>query len=233
MRVSHLVFVAVVSVLLQPVCLLAENRFSDAVPVSPDTHFVDRFTLKGKRSFLDGPSSRNALGNIHAVIEIPAGTLAKWEVDHHSGLMVWEQKNNRPRVIHYLGYPANYGMVPRTLLPHEEGGDGDPLDILVLGPQLPRGAIVATRLVGVLHLLDDGEVDDKLIAVVPDGIYSRVRDLPDMKKNFPGVMEIIETWFKNYKGPGRINSRGFSGVASAEARLSRAEKAFANPDTSH
>ena len=45
-----------------------------------------------------------------------------------------ELVNDNPRIINYLGYPANYGMIPETLLSRNNGGDGDPLDIVVLGP---------------------------------------------------------------------------------------------------
>ena len=46
----------------------------------------------------------------------------------------------KPREVKYLGYPGNYGMIPRTLLPKELGGDGDPLDVIVLGPAVERGS---------------------------------------------------------------------------------------------
>ena len=74
------------------------------------------------------------------MIEIPTGTTAKWEVVKPSGELRWEFDQGRPRVVRYLGYPGNYGMIPRTLLPKEEGGDGDPLDVVVLGPAVPRGS---------------------------------------------------------------------------------------------
>jgi inorganic pyrophosphatase len=110
---------------------------------------------------------RTDAGLVNVVVEIPAGTNAKWEVVKESGRLEWEQRGGRPRVFDYLAYPGNYGMVPRTLLPKELGGDGDPLDVIVLGPALERGSVVAVRLIGILELLDGGEQDDKLIAVLP------------------------------------------------------------------
>ena len=50
-------------------------------------------------------------------------------------------------------------MIPKTLLPVEDGGDGDPLDVLVLGEPLEKGSIVDVRLIGVLSMLDDGEIE--------------------------------------------------------------------------
>ena len=60
-------------------------------------------------------------GSINALIEIPAGTLKKWEFNKVSGLIELEIINNKPRIIDYLGYPANYGMIPKTLLAKKMG----------------------------------------------------------------------------------------------------------------
>ena len=112
-------------------------------------------------------------GNSNAVIEIPAGTHDKFEVSKTNGQIVQDIEQGLPRKIKYLGYPGNYGMIPKTLLPIEDGGDGDPLDVLVLGEPLEKGSIVDVRLVGVLSMLDEGEIDDKLIAVrVKNSLFS-------------------------------------------------------------
>ncbi len=65
--------------------------------------------------------ARNDDGSVNAVIEIPAGTTAKFEVDKASGALKWEYRDGRPRVIDFLGYPANYGLVPSTLLAENKG----------------------------------------------------------------------------------------------------------------
>ena len=75
---------------------------------------------------------------MHGIVEIPAGACEKWEVKL-DGVMRWDMKDGKPRHVKYLGYPCNYGMVPRTMLGKELGGDGDPLDVLMLGPAVPRG----------------------------------------------------------------------------------------------
>ena len=59
--------------------------------------------------------------------------------------MIWEFKDGKPRIVKYLGYPGNYGMVPKTLLPENLGGDGDPLDVIVLGPQVERGSVIKCK----------------------------------------------------------------------------------------
>jgi inorganic pyrophosphatase len=186
--------------------------------------------LSGPRNFVSGYPPLNADGSVNAVIEIPAGTTAKWETLHDGSAIEWEAEAGGRRVVRYLPYPGNYGMVPGTLLPQGAGGDGDPLDIIVLGDAPPRGSVVAVRLVGVLRLLDDEEQDDKLVAVVPKGPLGDVRDLDDLEQSYPGVAEILEIWFTGYKGPGRIESLGYEKAPAAERILRDAAEAYRAPE---
>ena len=165
-------------------------------------------------------------GLVNVVIEIPAGTSDKWEVEKSDGSLAWEYKNGKPRVVQYLAYPGNYGMIPRTSLPEHLGGDGDPLDVLLLGPRLARGTIIAVRPVGVLRLLDDGERDDKIIAIAASGPLSDVTDLVALDSKYPGVTEIIEIWFTHYKGPDRISSTGFGTAAEARSVVGEASRYY-------
>ena len=142
-----------------------------------DSRAGDTYTVDGELSYADGFPATNADGTINVVVEIPAGTNAKWEVDKDDGDLHWQFKQGAPRVVRYLPYPGNYGMIPSTLLPVETGGDGDPLDVIVLSPALARGAVVRARLIGVLELLDDGEQDDKLLAVLEESPLGHVDDL--------------------------------------------------------
>ncbi|HSR69414.1 MAG TPA: inorganic diphosphatase [Acidobacteriota bacterium] len=188
--------------------------------------------VEGERHFLHGYPALNPDGTVNAVIEIPAGTSAKWEVEKNSGNLHWERQGEGYRIVHYLPYPANYGMVPQTLLPAQSGGDGDPLDVVVLSPALNRGTVVAVRLIGVLRLLDGGERDDKLLAVLPGTPLGEVGDLPELERDFPGTGQVVETWFANYKGPATMVSEGLAGVEEATAMLRQAMSAYrqANPE---
>ena len=179
-------------------------------------------TLVGEKNFLSGYEPINPDKSLNVVIEIPAGTIDKWEVNKESGNMNWEIRNGKPRKVNYLGYPANYGMIPKTLLPKELGGDGDPLDVLILGPAVDRGTIVKAKLIGVLKLLDRGEQDDKLIAVMEGSIFYEVNSLKELDNSFKGVSTIIETFFSNYKGPGKMESQGFSENDEAKKILNNA-----------
>ena len=168
----------------------------------------DGFTIKQFDSFNDD-------GNVNALIEIPAGTLEKWEYNKSTGDIEMELINNKPRIISYLGYPANYGMIPNTILPKEYGGDGDPLDVIVVGPPEPRGSIVKCKIIGVLHLLDNFEQDDKLIAISNKSGLENINNIADLDNSYTGISNILEIWFTNYKKGGKIESKGYGDSISA------------------
>jgi len=201
-----------------------QNASSDGKNTVPAQS--DPYTLTGEKNFLSGYPPVNQDGSINVVVEIPAGTSAKWEVSKPDGLIKWQFVAGQPRVVRYLAYPGNYGMVPRTLLPKEVGGDGDPLDVIVLGPTVPRGTVVRAKLIGVLKLLDRGEQDDKLIAVMHASPLAEVEDLSQLREQFPGVLSILETWFSNYKGLGKMATQGFADVAKAREILQAATRAY-------
>ena len=198
------------------------NNYSIGFPIVPTSKLENDFTFSGPKNYLDGWPARTGTGLIHIIVEIPAGTNQKWEVTKPDGKMMWEMKKGKRRIVKYLPYPTNYGMVPRTLISKQLGGDGDPLDILLLGPAKSRGEVVVGRLIGILKLLDDGEQDDKLIAVSPEGPLGGIRNIDELKMRFRGITDILETWFVNYKGQGRMESRGFAGVDEAESILKTA-----------
>ena len=187
---------------------------------------VDEYTLRGDRHLLQDYPPADASGNVNVVVEIPTGTNAKWEVDKTSGELVWEFKDGQPRIVAYLGYPGNYGMIPGTLLPEALGGDGDPLDVIVLGPAVPRGSVVAVAPIGVLKLLDGGEQDDKIIAILLDSPLSDVSSLEALQSEYDGVTTILEAWFTNYKGPGEIESNGFGDAAEAQTIIEASIAAY-------
>ncbi len=168
-----------------------------------------------KVNYIDGYPTLAGNGLVNVVVEIPAGTNEKWEVDKTTGALHWEHEDGKPRVIQYLAYPANYGFIPRTSLPRGRGGDGDPLDVLLLGSQIERGTLVRARPIGVLRLIDDGDRDDKILAVRTSALFSDVVDLETFESRYPRAGLIIETWFTNYKGPGRVTSAGFGDAAAA------------------
>lgn len=165
-------------------------------------------------------------GQYQAVIEIPAGTLEKWQTDAATGVFYHDVKGGKPRVIDFLPYPFNYGFIPQTLLPKEQGGDGDPTDVLVLSPARQRGAICPVRIVGALKLMERGENDTKILALEADeGPFQDVNDMVDLFLRYPGALEILRLWFEGYKGPGTFL---FGGYATRQEAVSLIELAHNN-----
>jgi len=203
--------------------------YADAVSHADRLKSVDSTTLAADADLVE-MSPRGGDGAIQALVEIPTGTSAKWEVSGEDpSRLIWEMLEDGPRVVDYLAYPGNYGLIPGTALPEDLGGDGDPLDVIVLGQAAPRGTVLDARLIGVLKMTDAGARDDKLLAVMADDSpFAEVETLEQLDKNYPGVSQIVATWFENYKGPdGGMVNEGFAGVDEARSIL---EQAIANYD---
>ncbi|WP_081912621.1 inorganic diphosphatase [Salegentibacter sp. Hel_I_6] len=186
------------------------------------------YRITGERHFIDGYPPLNQDSLMHVIVEIPTGSIEKWEVEKKSGHLALEKRGGELRRVDYLGYPGNYGMVPQTLLKVEDGGDGDPLDVLILGEPLERGSLVAVKLIGVLKLLDRNEQDDKLIAVVEGSPFFELNDLDELNFEFKGVTSIIETWFNSYKGGNKIEIIGFENKNKAEEILNAGINGYKN-----
>ncbi|HQQ77349.1 MAG TPA: inorganic diphosphatase [Thermoanaerobaculia bacterium] len=174
--------------------------------------------LKGEKNFWTGYDPVNVDGSVNVVIEIAAGTTAKYMVELKTGMIELEQKNGGPRYVQYLGYPCNYGNIPRSVLLKSKGGDGDAVDALVLGPSVPTGSVVRGRAIGMLSLVDTGEKDDKVVVVMENTPFFNVRSIDELDRKFPGVVSILQTWFTSYKGRDKdgklfLSSPGFKGRA--------------------
>ena len=106
-------------------------------------------------------------------IEISKGSKLKYELDKETGLLILDRVLKTS-----MQYPVNYGFVPRTL-----SIDGDPLDVFVLGNDaIQSGSLVRCYPIGVIKLLDDGDYDEKILAIpchnVQFNSYKDVSDLP-------------------------------------------------------
>ncbi|MFT6850942.1 MAG: inorganic pyrophosphatase [Sphingobacteriales bacterium] len=193
---------------------------------APSLEAENDYEIRSDRHLVNDIPSKNEDGLINVVIEIPAGTLAKWEVNKATGGLMWEFRGGAPRVVNYLPYPGNYGMIPQTLLPSAQGGDGDPLDVIVLGEAVARGSIVACRIIGMIKLLDGGEQDDKLIAVSEGSPLAHLESLEELRTEYPGVIEILSSWFTNYKGLGKMEVMGIVDEKEALKVLEYSIKSF-------
>lgn len=170
--------------------------------ISPNVTVIDEYTIKGTKHFHTGYKPEDGEGNVNVVIEIPKGTTGKWEVSLQDGTIVWELKKGKPREVTYKGgYIANYGSIPQTALPKKLGGDGDPLDVVVIGAPIPRGEVVKVKIIGVLKLMEDGEFDGKLLALKKGSPEYKMSSVEELNSNFANVVDEVTSWFENYKGP--------------------------------
>mmetsp|Transcript_16091 Transcript_16091/g.34813 ORF Transcript_16091/g.34813 Transcript_16091/m.34813 type:complete len:198 (-) Transcript_16091:758-1351(-) len=124
----------------------------------------------------------------HAVIEIPRGSKVKYELDKDTGLTTVD------RILHSsVVYPHNYGFIPKSFWK-----DGDPMDVLVLMQEsvIPM-CFLRAKPIGVMHMLDQGEEDDKVIAVHYDDPefkgYNDISELPQHR------LAEIRRFFEDYK----------------------------------
>lgn len=174
------------------------------------------------KNFIHDYTARAENGQFRVVVEIPAGTSEKWEIDKETGKLFLEHVDNKPRIIKYIPYPFNYGSIPGTLLSKEDGGDGDPLDAVVIGESVPRGSVLSVKVIGYLKMIDKGEQDDKVIAVAPGSPLYRINDISALNEEYPGITRIISTWFENYKGKKKvITVSGFADSAEARRLIER------------
>lgn len=130
----------------------------------------------------------NAPNIITAVIEVPKGSQTKYELDKTSGLLRVD------RILYSaVHYPANYGFIPQSYC-----DDNDPLDVLVLCQEsvLPL-SLMRVRPIGVMKMVDQGEADDKIIAVhVDDPEYDHYQSIDELP---PHCLKILRRFFEDYK----------------------------------
>lgn len=139
---------------------------------------------------------------ITAFVEITPFDVVKYEVDKPTGYL----KVDRPQQTS-SSPPTLYGFIPRTyagnrvrdLCPGAESGDGDPMDVCVISERpIDRADILLTaRVVGGLQMLDGGEADDKIIAVLAqDPIWAGVQDLVELPQS---LIDRLSHYFETYK----------------------------------
>ena len=124
----------------------------------------------------------------NVIIEIPKWSKNKYEVDKKTGLIKLDRAMKTAQ-----DYPFDYGFAPRTYWE-----DNDPLDVVVLTTYpLSPGILVEVRPIGVMHMIDDGEGDDKIIAVPKnDPRWEKVNDISDLNEHTP---KEIQHFFETYK----------------------------------
>jgi inorganic pyrophosphatase len=132
--------------------------------------------------------SRITPENFIAIIEIPKGSKKKYELDKSTGLIKLDRI-----LFTSTHYPSNYGFIPRTL-----ADDNDPLDVLVLCSEvLDPLTMVECYPIGVVKMVDNNEVDEKIISVpFRDPVYSGYRDISTLPQH---IIQEISHFFEVYK----------------------------------
>ena len=128
------------------------------------------------------------MDSINVIVEIPRGSQNKYEYDHETHAITLDR-----HLIVSMGYPAEYGFIPDTL-----GGDGDPLDALVLTeyPTFP-GCHIESKILGMCIMTDENGEDAKLICVPTyDPRWKSATDIDDVPKQ---VLDRISHFFTVYK----------------------------------
>jgi len=125
---------------------------------------------------------------VPVVIEVPKGSKVKYELDKQSGLIKVDRI-----LFSSVHYPANYGFIPRTYC-----GDKDPLDVLVLCQEAVYPlTMMRAKPIGVMKMIDQGQADDKIIAVhADDPEYSSYESMSDLP---PHRLTEIRRFFEDYK----------------------------------
>lgn len=144
--------------------------------------------------------------NINVIVEINKGSKNKYEIDKATGLIALDRVAETTQ-----DFPFDYGFVPQSLW-----HDNDPLDVVMLTtyPLVP-GLLARVRLVGVMNMIDDGEGDDKLIAVpIEDPRWEQVQDLEDINPHTLKEMEHFYSTYKKIKGK-HVEVTGFKGKHEA------------------
>lgn len=131
---------------------------------------------------------KNTPAVVNGIIEIPKNTRAKYELDKESGMLLMDRV-----IFSSMHYPANYGFIPQTYC-----DDKDPLDIMILSQiDVVPMCIVSAKVIGVMRMVDGGEMDDKIIAVAEhDMSVNHMNDITDLPDHWK---KELRNFFEDYK----------------------------------
>ncbi|WP_394515101.1 inorganic diphosphatase [Pantoea sp. SGAir0215] len=179
--------------------------------------FITASAAVQAENILNFPQPETLPDAFYAVTEIPAGGIIKYETDAKTGFIVADRFQSMP-----VAYPANYGSLTQSL-----GGDNDPLDVIFYtrAPLAP-GTLIKLRPIGVLKMIDGGEVDDKIVAVPAshvDPTYDAIQTVADLPKI---EQQRLEAFFRVYKelpeGRKKVELKGFEDANAAKAEIKQA-----------
>ncbi|MGY6587565.1 MAG: inorganic pyrophosphatase [Wenzhouxiangella sp.] len=177
-------------------------------------------------------TGRKPPGLVHAYIEITPFDTVKYEIDKKTGYLLVDRPqrtSSQP--------PTLYGFIPRTfcgsrvgkLMPQAKKGDGDPLDICVFSerPISRSEVLLNTRVIGGLQMVDNGEADDKIVAVLEnDSLWGDVNDVSELPSN---LTERLRHYFLTYKLlPGETSDISIDNIYGREHALKVVDASIAD-----
>jgi inorganic pyrophosphatase len=147
---------------------------------------------------------------VYALVEIPKGGRNKYEYDPKLNLF------RLNRVLYSsVHYPAAYGFIPGTL-----ASDGDPIDILVMTSESTfTGCIIEARPIGLFHMQDEAEEDEKILAVpIVDPHYNEIQELTHIAPHFLREIEHFFQIYKELEGK-KVETFGWNNREAAERAI--------------
>lgn len=151
------------------------------------------------------------------IVEIPKGSKNKYEIDKETGLIALDRAMYTAQ-----DYPFDYGYIPQTLW-----DDDDAVDVIILTSNpLDSGILVRTRPVGIMNMIDDGDADDKIIAVpTTDPRFDEIQDLDDVNSHTLKEMKHFYSTYKNLQDK-EVEVTGFKNKEAAVAAFERGKKLY-------
>ena len=154
----------------------------------------------------------------YACIEISLGSKNKYELDKETGFLKLD------RVLYTsTHYPANYGFIPKTY-----AEDNDPLDVLVLcNESIVPLTLVECKPIGVMHMVDNGKTDEKIIAVcVSDPFFKDYESINDLPKHVTEEIKHFFTVYKTLEGKETIVGNDLEDTEAAKEIISDSIKRY-------
>lgn len=148
-------------------------------------------------------------GLVHSVVEISEGSILKIEWDRQRACFMLDRVE--PSI---YAKPCNYGFIPQTL-----DEDGDELDVLIVSPEkLPTGIWLQSRILGVMHFVDDGDNDHKIVVVPADNRDSgdALNSLDDLGERWKAKVTEHFNHYKDLKKPGSTKVNGWGDIEDAK-----------------
>ncbi len=139
--------------------------------------------------FKDVSVGKNSPEEINVVVEIPKGSVNKYEIDEETGAIFLDRTLYSAQF-----FPFNYGFLPQT-----RSEDGDSLDIVLLTGPVFSGCVVKARPIGVILMEDEGGIDNKVLAVPVDKLEPRYKEIQDQKDLPDHLKKEIQEFFETYK----------------------------------